>query len=194
MYCIFHFVWTFKQKLICALVTSGSPADDFLPINRPTKKNVVQALYICIFAIFGCLLRVVLAQGFGAKCDSPSYNGWLASGSPLCIDDSGTVTQLGGIVYADLASNMLGSFIMGLFTPCSSLNLAGIDVNIPWLPAKSSFQSATILHNAFTIGFCGSLTTLSSWNSAMVVLLFGTGSSQTQHNIIHAICMSNEFC
>lgn len=39
------------------------------------------------------------------------------------------------------------------------------------------FQKMSILHTAIRTGFCGSLTTYSSWNSEMVIMMYGTGSS-----------------
>eukprot|EP00548_Thalassiothrix_antarctica_P006336 CAMPEP_0194141846 /NCGR_PEP_ID=MMETSP0152-20130528/11221_1 /TAXON_ID=1049557 /ORGANISM="Thalassiothrix antarctica, Strain L6-D1" /LENGTH=340 /DNA_ID=CAMNT_0038840611 /DNA_START=206 /DNA_END=1224 /DNA_ORIENTATION=+ len=81
---------------------------------------------------------------------------------------------------------MIGSFLMGLLQTTSSLGLIGGNQPIAWLKASSPFQKYTSLHLAFRTGFCGSLTTFSSWNSAMVVTLFGTSSGE-QHTV--ATCL-----
>lgn len=71
---------------------------------------------------------------------------------------------------------MLGSFFMGMFQDSAVLGLA-VPMALAWLPPDHPLQRMTSLHKAFTTGFCGSLTTFSSFNSAMIVLVFGTGSS-----------------
>jgi fluoride ion exporter CrcB/FEX len=67
---------------------------------------------------------------------------------------------------------------MGFFQDYAVLGLA-VPMAIAWLPPSSSFQRCGILHVAFKTGFCGSLTTFSSWNSEMIVMLYGTGSTQS---------------
>jgi fluoride ion exporter CrcB/FEX len=124
-------------------------------------------------AICGVLLRIVLAQLFGEACANPDTIGWLSASAPLCVTKDGSTTQQGGIIFADLPSNLLGSFLMGLFQDGNVLDLA-VAIPIAWLPINHPFQKATVLHIAFKTGFCGSLTTYSSWNSEMVVLIFGT--------------------
>mmetsp|Transcript_12340 Transcript_12340/g.16163 ORF Transcript_12340/g.16163 Transcript_12340/m.16163 type:complete len:597 (+) Transcript_12340:266-2056(+) len=157
-----------------------------IPMTKSTRKNIVQALYIGIFAIFGSLFRILAAQFFGEECHNPGTVGWLASGSPLCVTNSGSVIEEGGIIFADLPANMLGCLVMGFFANCADLHLAVSTMNIPWLPPTHAFQKMTLLHKAITTGFCGSLTTLSGWNSSMVVLLFGTGSNRQTH-VINAV-------
>jgi len=138
---------------------------------------MVQACYISIAAIAGSLLRMVIAQLFGEACKNPDTVGWLSAAAPLCVTADGTTTQQGGIVFADLPSNLLGSFLMGLFQDSTVLGLA-VPMSVAWLGPYHSFQSAAILHTAFKTGFCGSLTTFSSWNAEMVVMLFGTDRSR----------------
>jgi fluoride ion exporter CrcB/FEX len=118
-------------------------------------------------------MRMVLAQLFGEACANPGTVGWLSAGAPLCVTKDGSTTQTGGIVFADLPANLFGSFLMGLFQDGTVLGLA-VPIAISWLPAQHPFQKATLLYVAFKTGFCGSLTTFSSWNSEMVVLIFGT--------------------
>lgn len=121
---------------------------------------------------------MVIAQLFGEECANPGSVGWLAASSPLCVTADGSATQSGGIVFADLPSNILGSFLMGIFQDGVILNLA-VPLTIAWVNPHHKFQSMTILHTAFKTGFCGSLTTFSSWNAEMVVMLFGTDTTRT---------------
>jgi fluoride ion exporter CrcB/FEX len=137
------------------------------------ETTLLTACYISLAAIGGVLLRIIIAQLFGEACANPGTIGWLSAGAPLCVTKDGSTTQQGGIIFADLPSNLLGSFLMGLFQDGTVLGLA-VPMAIAWLPMNHSFQKATVLHVAFKTGFCGSLTTYSSWNSEMVVLIFGT--------------------
>lgn len=67
-------------------------------------------------------------------------------------------------------------------------NALGLPVNMPiaWLNEAHIFQSMTILHLGLKTGFCGSLTTFSSWNSEMVVMIFGTGDATLSSQFIKA--------
>jgi fluoride ion exporter CrcB/FEX len=136
-------------------------------------------------AIVGVLLRMIIAQFFGEACANPGTVGWLAASSPLCVTADGSATQSGGIVFADLPSNIIGCFFMGIFQDGVVLQLA-VPLTIAWVSPFHSFQSMTILHMAFKTGFCGSLTTFSSWNAEMVVMLFGTDTTRTSQ-IVSAI-------
>lgn len=138
---------------------------------------VVQACYIALAAIAGSLLRIVIAQLFGQACRNPGTVGWLSAAAPLCVTADGTTTQQGGIVFADLPSNLLGSFLMGLFQDSVVLGLA-VPMSVAWLGPYHRFQTSIVLHTAFKTGFCGSLTTFSSWNAEMVVMMFGTDKSR----------------
>ena len=68
---------------------------------------------------------------------------------------------------------MLGSFIMGVV---SSLHPAGgrPGSKLPWLRKDHPLQKHEGIHHAIKVGFCGSLTTFSSWNSQMVQMMDGT--------------------
>ena len=125
------------------------------------EKSLLTACYISLAAICGVLLRIIIAQLFGEACANPGTIGWLSAGAPLCVTKDGSTTQKGGIIFADLPSNLLGSFLMGLFQDGAVLGLA-VPMAIAWLPMNHSFQKAVVLHAAFKTGFCGSLTTYSS--------------------------------
>lgn len=144
-------------------------------VGKENKAEVVTAIYISIFAMLGALTRMVTAQFFGEECASPGTVGWLAASAPLCVTADGYVTSssgTGGVIFADLPANLFGSFIMGLFQNGSVLDLA-VPMAIAWLPPNHSFQKMKIIHKAIMTGYCGSVTTFSGWNSAMVVQIFG---------------------
>ena len=161
-----------------------------LPSPSPTSdaksKDFVQGIYIGLFAILGTLLRMLVAQVFGEYCKNPDSIGWLKASAPLCVTHGGSATEQGGIIFADLPANLLGSFIMGFFQNGAALGLA-LPLAIAWLTPGDPVQSMPILHKAVTTGFCGSLTTFSGWNSAMVVLMFGTGQNRGTH-VFNALC------
>jgi len=68
----------------------------------------------------------------------------------------------------------------------------GMDLDLPvyvpvaWVLPSSFFQKWDIIHTAIKTGFCGSLTTFSSWNSEMVVMTFGTGDIGKTSQIVSA--------
>jgi fluoride ion exporter CrcB/FEX len=151
-------------------------------LDEKQKTLWTQACYISLAAILGALVRIVVAQLFGEACANPGTIGWLSTGSPLCVTKDGQTQQQNGIVFADLPSNILGSFLMGFFQDYTVLGLA-VPMAVAWLPPTHSFQRCILLHTAFKTGFCGSLTTFSSWNSEMVVMMFGTASTKSTHVI-----------
>ncbi len=130
-----------------------------------------------IFAMFGALLRMVLAQLFGEECKNPGTIGWLKAGQPLCVTADGETSISGGIIFADLPANLLGSFIMGLMQGADTMDLPK-PLPIAWLNENHPFQSDHTIHLAIRTGFCGSLTTFSSWNSEMVMMFLGEDSDK----------------
>eukprot|EP00957_Ditylum_brightwellii_P042431 3212917-Ditylum_brightwellii.AAC.1 len=75
---------------------------------------------------------------------------------------------------------------MGMMQTGLALDLP-INSPVVWLHETSSFQSWDIIHLAVRTGFCGSLTTFSSWNSEMVVMMFGTGSENKHSQWLRAL-------
>jgi CrcB protein len=130
-----------------------------------------------IFAIVGSLFRMVLAQLFGEECKNPGTIGWLKAGQPLCVTADGDTSISGGIIFADFPANLLGSFIMGLMQSTDTMDLPKA-LSIAWLHEDHIFQSFDIIHLAIKTGFCGSLTTFSSWNSEMVMMFLGEDSDR----------------
>jgi fluoride exporter len=135
---------------------------EFQPIFQ---RSIVQyIIYLSTFACFGTIIREVTGTLFGL----------------VGVTTSGMTNQTGGALFVDLPANVLGSFIMGI----SVLNP---DVWLPWLKADHPLQQNHPLYVALTTGLCGSLTTFSSWNTQMVVMLDG---SQTVlgPQIVTALC------
>ena len=137
-----------------------------------TKRAAVKVLYMTVFAVLGSLIRMMMAQLFGEECKNPGTVGWLSAGQPLCVTANGETTLEGGIVFADLPANLLGSFIMGLMQTTATMDLPK-SFPIAFLSEDSVFQTMDIIHLAIRTGFCGSLTTFSSWNSEMIVIILG---------------------
>lgn len=145
-------------------------------LSSINQKTIICGLFMSIFAVLGTFLRIVLAQYFGQECQNPGTVGWLAASSPLCVTANGS-SQEGGIIFADLPANMLGCFFMGILQSGTILNLA-TNLPIAWLPKDNAFQSWDIIHLAMKTGFCGSLTTYSSWNSEMIIMIFGAAENK----------------
>jgi len=142
-----------------------------------TKRAAVKVLYLTVFTVIGALLRIVLAQLFGEECLNPGTVGWLKAGQPLCVTAEGEATLAGGIIFSDLPANLLGSFIMGMMESTITMNLPK-PFPIAWLNENNVFQTYDIIHIAITVGLCGSLTTFSSWNSEMVVMMMGVDADR----------------
>lgn len=142
-----------------------------------TKRAAIKVLYLSIFSVIATLLRIVLAQLFGEECKNPGTVGYLSAGQPLCVTADGETTIEGGIIFSDLPANLLGSFFMGMMQSTDTMNLPKV-FNIAWLNEESVFQTYGIIHLAIKTGFCGSLTTFSSWNSEMVVMFMGADADR----------------
>ena len=141
-------------------------------ITSSQHKNWDYIAYLSTFAIFGSILRVYIGRFFGLDCEFPNRDlDFLTPVSmKICVTASGKSIQTGGALFTDLPANMIGSFIMGLMT-----NLRpDLWSPIPWLRQNHPLQQYEPLHIAIKTGFCGSLTTFSSWNTQMVVMMDGT--------------------
>mmetsp|Transcript_6643 Transcript_6643/g.8695 ORF Transcript_6643/g.8695 Transcript_6643/m.8695 type:complete len:520 (-) Transcript_6643:485-2044(-) len=160
-----------------------SPNYKFIKIS-----TIASILGISVGAVFGALLRILLGIIFGTYCEEPElYEGsWLiwkaSSGDPgnvgsgtsaFCVTTSGISDQYGGALFVDLPANVLGCFLMGFLQSGKVLNIPS-DVNLAFLSATSKAQKWSSLHLGLKTGFCGALTTFSSWNTQMVVMLNGS--------------------
>jgi CrcB protein len=172
--------WWSRTLLLLLTVCSDSN-------NRISSLVVVQTCYMSLAAILGCLLRILLAQFFGEECKNPGTVGWLSAASPLCVTRDGETEQMGSIIFADLPANMLGSFLMGLLQDSQSLGLAVPTAPIAWLRPSHAFQGYTVLHLALRTGFCGSLTTFSSWIAEMTVMMVGEEATHRESQFWKAL-------
>jgi len=145
-------------------------------IFNPRKKYAITVMQMTIFAVLGTILRIIMAQLFGEECKNPGTVGWLKGEEPLCVTADGETSIEGGIIFADLPANLLGSFIMGLMQTTDTMNFPK-SFPIAWLSENHPFQSENSIHLAVRTGFCGSLTTFSSWNSEMIVMMLGEMSN-----------------
>eukprot|EP00549_Striatella_unipunctata_P000963 CAMPEP_0118687620 /NCGR_PEP_ID=MMETSP0800-20121206/8484_1 /TAXON_ID=210618 ORGANISM="Striatella unipunctata, Strain CCMP2910" /NCGR_SAMPLE_ID=MMETSP0800 /ASSEMBLY_ACC=CAM_ASM_000638 /LENGTH=527 /DNA_ID=CAMNT_0006584825 /DNA_START=35 /DNA_END=1618 /DNA_ORIENTATION=+ len=170
------------DKGLADLEASSSPRMKPMSIERQQamaqreSKKFLTGMYIALGAMIGCFFRIILAQLFGEECLNPGTVGWLASGTPLCVSGDGGAHHMNGVIFADLFANLLGSFIMGLMSSGDKLQVPVPGLAVVWLPADHMFQKWSIVHTGIRTGLCGALTTFSSWNSSMIVLLYGTGS------------------
>jgi fluoride ion exporter CrcB/FEX len=135
------------------------------------RKGVQYVYYLSTYACFGTIIRIFLERLFGSDCEFRTTNDWLSPLSfQICVTASGMTNQTGGALFVALPANVIGSFIMGVLTVLKP----SVWPPIPWLKADHPLQSHDALHVAFKTGMCGSLTTFSSWNSQMVIMLDGS--------------------
>lgn len=111
----------------------------------------------------------MLEKLFNGDCSS-SAGAW--AWAP-CATTSG-LARPGAPMFIDFPANVLGSFLIGSLTAGSALptlfpqlGAAGAAVVKPlqllFLPRDWSLQSHAALHIGMRTGYCGSLTTFSSW-------------------------------
>jgi fluoride ion exporter CrcB/FEX len=128
-----------------------------------------------------------MGRFFGGDCDLNGEGGQIddflwSSSHNICITASGKTEQYGGALFVDLPANMLGSFIMGYNVGYS------VDwPSIPCLAYNHPLQFEKGLQIGITTGFCGSLTTLSSWNSQMVMMMNGNGNPYLGSQVLAAL-------
>lgn len=151
----------------------GSPDSTSTYVNRSffERKGVQYVYYMSTYACFGTIIRIFLERLFGYDCEFRSTNDWLSPLSyQICVTASGMTEQRGGALFVALPANVVGSFILGVLTVLKP----SVWPPIPWLKADHPLQSHDALHAAIKTGMCGSLTTFSSWNSQMVIMLDGS--------------------
>ena len=148
---------------------------------KPNTRLIVHtALHIAAYAVLGSLLRIFLVQLFsGGDCtpnnsdDATTPPRWLSrlqQSANLCIASD---SKYDFSVFANLPANILGCFLMGLWQPSDDLGLA-THIPIASLAERHFFQEWRLHHVGLRTGFCGSLTTLASWNSQAVRLADGS--------------------
>jgi hypothetical protein len=98
--------------------------------------------HLIAWAQIGVLVRVYFADIFGSACPSITW-------AP-CLASSGS--RYGGAFFADLPSNIFGSFLMGLFVSSDVLSnslkhVLSVEAPMAMLPIKSPLQD----HLAFQV-------------------------------------------
>jgi len=128
--------------------------------------------YVSAFAIFGSTFRVFIGRFFGLDCENPNgiSDFWMSLSKGICVTTSGETSQTGGALFTDLPANMIGSFIMGVVSNIRP----DLWPPLPWFHKDHPLQQYEPLHVGIKTGFCGSLTTFSSWNTQMVIMMDGT--------------------
>ena len=144
-----------------------------MPIYHIHKWEWTHIFFLTFFSIYGISTRSFLGRLFGGDCDAIiPIDDWLAPLSQrICVTASGKTDQYGGALFIDLPANMFGSFIMGLLTGHSK------DWPVlPWLTHDHPLQYHDSLHLGLKTALCGTITTFSSWNAQMVLMMDGTGT------------------
>jgi len=147
------------------------PEQDFGPFGV----LVFSIIALSFFSILGEALRVFIGDFWGGQCtkNDGSWLYTLVSTINSCVTSSGGSGLQGGAIFQDLPANMLGCFIMGLIQPGQDLGLTAAPMPMACFNARHPFQRTHIFHLGLRTGFCGSLTTFASWNTQMVVMMYG---------------------
>ena len=82
---------------------------------KALKEHLSIICSLSLFSIFGEAARIILEQLFGQACHLNNV-GWNKSSWAPCTTDPGSTWSTGGALFIDLPVNMVGCFIMGLFT------------------------------------------------------------------------------
>ena len=127
--------------------------------------------YLSVFVIIGSSIRVFLSRIFGHDCEFPTIEKDDLTFFTTRVISSGLTYQTGGALFIDLPANMFGSFVLGLMTPANKDIPA-----LPWFKRSHYIQTNDSMHTSIRTGFCGSLTTFSSWNIQMIIMMVGQGT------------------
>jgi fluoride exporter len=138
------------------------------PALRPLALQLHTLLHLAAWCQLGVVVRIELAALFGGACASRAAGyAW----APC-------VTSGSGALFTDLPANALGSFVMGLLASSDVLSkhlghVLAAEAPLAAAPRSSSLQVHTAFHVGLRTGFCGSLTTFSSWMLQVVLLAAG---------------------
>jgi len=135
------------------------------------NRHIQLLVSLALFSYLGQFARYFIDHIFGQACEDPSIAGW-SEGWSTCVSSKGTTDSTGGAFFLDLPTNVIGCFFMGLLVSGDGESLA---INVPMgaLPRNHFFQNWVVTHVGLRTGFCGALTTFASWNTQMVIMLFG---------------------
>jgi fluoride ion exporter CrcB/FEX len=131
------------------------------------RQKMLYVLYLSAFSIFGSTIRVFLTRFFGLDCEISD-----SKLDEFCVTATGETIQRGGALFTDLPANVVGCFIMGLVTSLKP----DVWPPLPWFRYDHPLQQHDAYHVGIRTGLCGSITTFSSWNAQMIVMMDGTGT------------------
>jgi len=139
--------------------SSVLPTSPTVTATTTTSSLFIDAIYISFCSIWGNICRVYICRLFGGDCEDDNsaphdfFTSWF---SQVCITSNGMSSHTGGSLFRDLPSNMIGCFILGILTHKDH-------------PLQKDHYKT--FHTGLGVGFCGSLTTFSSWNTQMVTMM-----------------------
>ncbi|KAL9190752.1 hypothetical protein ACHAXT_000458 [Thalassiosira profunda] len=144
--------------------------------------------YLSLLSTLGVTVRAFTGRFFGGDCEADAedhpIDDWLWPLShKICVTASGQTRQHGGALFIDLPANMLGSFIMGFMTG----HRAGEWPALPFLSHDHPLQGHEGLHVGIRTAVCGCLTTFSSWNAQMVLMMDGTANPFLGPQVVAAL-------
>ena len=135
----------------------------------PLATQLQTLLHLAAWCQLGVIARIQLGALFGGACASPDAATY--AWAPCATSPTGAL-------FVDLPANALGSFAMGVLASSDVLSkhlghVLATEAPLAVLPRSSSLQVHTALQVGMRTGFCGSLTTFSSWMLQVVVLIVG---------------------
>ncbi|GBF88991.1 hypothetical protein Rsub_01490 [Raphidocelis subcapitata] len=134
----------------------------------PSRAQLHTLLHLCAWCQLGVLARIQLDALFGGACATGASDyGW----APC-------VTSSVGTLLTDLPPNAIGCYIMGLLASSDVLakhlgHAFGSGAPIAAISRRSALQTHTAFQVGLRTGFCGSLTTFSSWMLQVTVMVVG---------------------
>lgn len=170
--------------------TISYPDEDEEEVVNPAQNcsqgwNWTHVYYLSLLSVVGVTFRAFLGRFFGGDCshEGDPIDDWLWPLShKICVTTNGKTEQYGGALFIDLPANVFGSFILGLVTGHS-----GDWPAMPCFHQDHPVQKQTGLHVGLRTALCGSLTTFSSWNTQMVLMMDGTPNPFLNSQVLAAI-------
>ena len=125
--------------------------------------GLLTVVHLFLWGQLGVLVRLYLDKLFMDGCSGR----W-----GLCLVSGGNTSTHYSSYFSDLVPNMLGCFVIGFLSNHQTL---GIKSSKPlgFLGSNHVFQQLSSLHVGLRVGFCGCLTTFSSWELQMVTMIIG---------------------
>ncbi|KAK9821156.1 hypothetical protein WJX74_001885 [Apatococcus lobatus] len=125
--------------------------------------TVLTVAHLFLWGQLGVVVRLYLVKLFQDGCSAQ----W-----GLCLTSGGTTSNHYSSYFSDLPPNMLGCFVIGFLSNHKTLGIKNTKP-LGFLGHKHIFQDLSALHVGLRVGFCGCLTTFSSWELQMVTMIIG---------------------